>query len=228
MKGIHIVLVLGLALVNGSAHPACAQQPKADTPPATAAAAPPEKTPVPGVYDHPLLQQRISINLKDANINQAVEALSKVAKVSLVVERPVSLSLKPVTLAINQARLRDVLDMLGQLYGYRWRRKNDVFLLTIVPQQQDMEAFAKDAMQTIYDQVLTPDQREKVDRDGYINGKDLTPGQQGILMGYLQDMMSFAMGQNIGIGKVVLDRANHKFSIEGNDNKEDAGSGSKP
>ena len=77
------------------------------------------------------------------------------------------------------------------------------------------EAFAKDAMQTIYDQVLTPDQREKVDRDGYINGKDLTPGQQGILMGYLQDMMSLAMGQNMGIGKVTLDRANHKFSIEG-------------
>jgi len=228
MKRICVLWALGLALVSSGAHPAHAQQPKTNTPPATAAAAPSEKTPVPAVYDHPLLQQRISMNLKDANINQAVEALAKVAKVSLVVERPVSLSLKPVTLAINQARLRDVLDMLGQLYGYRWRRKNDVFLLTIVPQQQDMEAFAKDAMQTIYDQVLTPDQREKVDRDGYINGKELTPGQQGILMGYLQDMMSLAMGQNMGIGKVTLDRANHKFSIEGNDNKEDAGNGGKP
>jgi hypothetical protein len=195
--------------------------------PPAATPKPDEKAPVPAVYDHPLLQQRISLNLKDVNINQAVEELAKVAKVSLVVERPASLALRPVTLAIHEARLRDVMDMLGQLYGYRWRRKGDIFLLTIVPQKQDMDKFAEEAMKTIYDQVLTPDQRATVDAQGYISGKDLTPGQQGIVAGYLQDIMSQVMSSEFSVGRLVLDRANRKFSISAGDDKEEKG-GAKP
>ena len=223
--------VIFAALAIGLCRPAGAQQTPTAAPATTAAQNANDKTPVPAVYDHPLLQQRISLNLKDANVNQAVEALAKVAKVSLVVERSPSLALRPVTLAINEARLRDVMDMLGQLYGYRWRRKGDVFLLTIIPQKQDMEKFAQEAMKTIYDQVLTPDQRATVDAQGYISGKDLTPGQQGIIGGYLQDMMSYAMSSDFSVGRVVLDRANRKFSItsgDENEGKGEGGNGAKP
>ena len=174
----------------------------------------PKAPPPPGLLNDPLLQQLVSLDLKDASINQAVAELAKIAKVSLIVERPASMVARPITLALHQARLRDVMDMLGQLYGYRWRQKNGVFLLTIVPQKQDMEEFGKEAMKTIYEQVLTPEQRAKVDADGFISGKDLTPGQQGILAGYLQDMMSMALSSNMSIGRVVIDRANKKLGID--------------
>jgi hypothetical protein len=198
--------------------PGFAQQGKLKS---AAPAAPPSQTaPAPGPLNDPMLQKRVSLNLKDATINQTVEALSKVANVSLIVERPSSLAVKPVTVAINDAKLRDVMDMLGQLYGYRWRRKNDVFLLTFIPQKEDMDKFGEEAMKTIYNEVLTPEQRAKVDADGYISGKDLTPGQQGIIAGYLQDMMQMAMSSNMSIGKVVIDRANHTFSINMGDGKD--------
>jgi hypothetical protein len=142
-----------------------------------------------------------------------------------VVERPPSLATKPVTLAVNEARLRDVMDMLGQLYGYRWRRRNDVFLLTLVPQKQDMDKFGEQAMKAIYEQVLTPEQRAKVDSNGFISGKDLTPGQQGIIGGYLQDMMGMLFSNNLNVGKVILDRANRKFSVTAGDSEESGGTG---
>lgn len=191
--------------------PAAAAQPQNKT-----ASPPSAKAPAPGPYDDPILQQRVTLNLKDANINLAVEALSKVAHVSLIVERPSSLHLNPVTLALNDTRLRDVMDMLGQLYGYRWRRRGDVFLLTIVPQKVDMDKFGEEAMKTLYDDVLTPEQRAKVDADGYIDTKDMTPGQQGIVAGYLQDMLLQSMSMQLDHGRVTIDRANKKLSISFN------------
>jgi hypothetical protein len=192
------------------------------TPPAS-----PSGAPAPGPLNDPILQQRITLNLKDATINQVAEALSKAANVSLVIERPASLALRPMTVAINGARLRDVMDILGQMYGYRWRRKNDVFLLTLVAQKQDTEQFAKEAMERIYNDVLTPEQRAKVDAEGAISGKDLTPAQQSILTGYLQDIMSMVFSSNLGdnkIDKVIIDRTKNQFSI----NVSGTGGGSNP
>lgn len=183
-------------------------------------AAPPS---APGPLNDPVLQQKVTLNLKDATINQVAEALSKVANISLIVERPASMALRPMTVAINGSRLRDVMDILGQMYGYRWRRKNDVFLLTLITGQQDIEQFAQSAMETIYNDVLTPEQRTKVDAEGSISGKDLTPTQQNTLRGYLQDMMSMLFSSNMGetrVDKVVLDRAGNKFSINLGGNSE--------
>jgi hypothetical protein len=204
---VTIAVLLGIGAFASSPVSAQQKQPTTTAPP---------KAPAPGPLNDPILQQRITLNLKDATINQTAEALSKVANVSLIVERPASLALRPMTVAINGARLRDVMDILGQMYGYRWRRKNDVFLLTLIPQKQDVEQFAKEAMETIYNDVLTPEQRAKVDASGELSGKDLTPAQQSILSGYLQDMMSMLFSSNLGenkIDKVILDRTGNKFSI---------------
>jgi hypothetical protein len=193
----------------------------AQTPP-TPPDAKPSGTALPrsSVYDHPLLQKKVSLSLKDADINAAVKKLSEAAGISLVVERVATLGTRPLTLELKDATLGEVLDAVGTVYGYRWRRKGEVFLLSLAPSDEDdkaTEEFAKQAAQDFYDSVLTPEQRALVDSQGYIEAKDLTPGQKGAATGFMQEMfrriMSSQLGNQIELGRIDIDLKNKKFGI---------------
>jgi hypothetical protein len=121
--------------------------------------------PIRTVYDHPLLQKKVTLALEDATINQAVAELGKAAGVSLIVERPATLKLSPLSLQLTDVRLADALDALGRLYGYRWTRRGEVFLLTLAPPPAGVNSMpellkaAQEAAQEVFDTVLSPEQQ---------------------------------------------------------------------
>lgn len=179
----------------------------------------PTSVPVRTLYDHPALQKKVSLTLKDADINKAVEELAKAAQVSLIVERPATLKLSPVSVALTDARLADVLDALSRLYGYRWTRRGEVFLLTIVPPStgintmQDIQKAARDAAKDIFDHVLNPEQKAKMADQGYLPGKDLTPGQQGVIWGHVMDILGSMQSGLLTNGVFIADPEKGSFAI---------------
>ncbi len=159
------------------------------------------------VYDHPLLQKKVSLTLKDADINKAVEELSKAAGVSLVVERVPAHRGKALTLQLSDARLADVLDAIGRLYSYRWSRRGEVFFLIFNPADnasKSIEQLMKDAANEIYS-TLTPEQREKLRQQGSLSGKELSPGQQGVVWGYLMEMASRGQSMAFSFSDLSVD-----------------------
>ena len=154
------------------------------------------------IYDHPLLQKKVSLSLKDADINQAVKELARSAGVSLVVERAWTPATRPVTLELKDAHVGDVLDLLGRMYGYRWRRKGEVFLLTLAPTQRDTENEPGENLKAFFTSVLTPEQREQAQARGFLLGKDLTPGQKGVLWGFFQDLLLASQSRGLEVGRV--------------------------
>jgi hypothetical protein len=197
----------------------------AQTPPSAIPAPNIQRVTLSSIYDHPLLQKKITLSLQDADINKAVEELAKAAGVSLVVERAPTLQAKPVTLALSDAKLGDVLDVLGRSYGYRWRRRGEVFLLTLSPTGEAPEKDGGEMAKDIYENVLTPEQRAQVDRDGFLEGKDLTPGQKGVLAAYLREMFNALQSRTVDVGRLTLSRTegNMQFGISASN-----GDGEKP
>jgi hypothetical protein len=75
------------------------------------------------------------------------------------------------------------------------------------------------AVEQFLKEVLTEEQRAVAQKQGYIDVKDLTPGQQGVVNGLFQEMfrraMAGQMGGQIQAGRIEVDLANKKFSITG-------------
>ena len=201
MPPTRISLPIAALVLCGSAIPLCGL--------AVPAARAQQQQPAPtrvkarSIYDHPLLQKKVSLSLKDADINQAVKELAKSAGVSLVVERAWTLATRPVTLELKDAHVGDVLDLLGRMYGYRWRRKGEVFLLTLAPTQRgDTENEPGENLKAFFTSVLTPEQREQAQARGFLLGKDLTPGQKGVLWGFFQDLLLASQSRGLEVGRV--------------------------